>query len=575
MRIFTLLFILLSYRAIAQNYAPPLNIPLTLAGSFGELRPNHFHMGCDFKTGGVEGLPLFSVQNGYVARIQINPGSYGKVIYINHPNGVTSVYAHCQRFYGKIAQKLDEEQRKQKINEIELLFEPGDLPVNKGDTIAFSGNSGNSSGPHLHFELRTTATETALNPLTHGFSIVDNTAPTPYRIKAYAVTKEGYCIPGKSKVEGIKKVKDSYQITSKFFAIPANFCTIDGGIGFALETKDKIGTDNNCGTYEIGLSINKEAIFNQKLDSISFDHSRHINSHKDFAAYNGAKAHFHKSFGVDNNQLFVYPQRSYGIPAKPKDKFNLEYSLFDARRNKTTLFTKVVIDSGAILTVIPFEPHDAYLWPTMSYTFTGHDFTLTVPEGACYEPVLKNQGSMKICRIGDSKQPTAKDLEVRMTAKDKIHLGKQVITVTREGRAPVALATSYHNDTLIAASKYFGTFNVACDTLAPTIAWKSLPATDTLLRKRTFYASVNDKLSGIASYNFYVDGEWIPVYLDGKNNHIVIELSKNITEAKHTFQLDVIDACGNTASLTKQLEFTKKAALPVKKAVKKKPVKRK
>ena len=147
------------------DFISPLSIPLDVSGSFGELRSNHFHSGLDLKTNSVEGLDVFAVADGYISRIKISTFGYGKAIYITHPNGYTTVYGHLQKANGAIEEYIKQQQYIQKAFEVEMFLKPSELPVKQGDIIAFSGNSGGSGGPHLHFEFRDTKTEKIINPL--------------------------------------------------------------------------------------------------------------------------------------------------------------------------------------------------------------------------------------------------------------------------------------------------------------------------------------------------------------------------------------------------------------------------
>jgi murein DD-endopeptidase MepM/ murein hydrolase activator NlpD len=186
---------------------PPLGIPLELSATFGDIRPNHFHMGLDFRTNGREGIPIHAIDEGFISRIRISPSGYGKVIYVDHPNGTTSVYAHCSSFSTKINDFILPIQKKQFLNELDLSFTKNNLKVKKGEFLAYSGNSGNSTGPHLHFEIRNTKTEIAMNPLTVGFAVKDTLAPQITAFKLYAIDENGYVIPGKSKLMKVEKSK--------------------------------------------------------------------------------------------------------------------------------------------------------------------------------------------------------------------------------------------------------------------------------------------------------------------------------------------------------------------------------
>ncbi|MFM7636255.1 MAG: M23 family metallopeptidase, partial [Crocinitomicaceae bacterium] len=179
---------------VSDEIHSPLTIPLNLSTLFGDICPNHLHMGLDFRTNGVEGVPVFSIREGYVSRIRISRGGYGKVLYVNHPNGHTSVYAHCSKFFGNIDSLVSKWQVERQENEIDTNLSAFILPVIKGQQIAFSGNSGSSTGPHLHFEIRETLNEIALNPLEHGFQLIDETPPVIEAIKIVPVSREGFVI---------------------------------------------------------------------------------------------------------------------------------------------------------------------------------------------------------------------------------------------------------------------------------------------------------------------------------------------------------------------------------------------
>ena len=206
---------LLSLNSFAQennkkDYHSPLGIPLVLSSNFGELRPNHFHMGLDFKTNGREGYNLYCIEDGYVSRIKVSPYGYGQVVYIDHPeDGITSVYAHCSEFKGQLDSIVKAHQQEEQDFAIEIFPKPNEIRLKRGEVFAISGNSGGSSGPHLHFEIRDTKTEAALNPLNFGFDIADHKAPEIRGLKVYSITEDGYRYPGKSLVKTAAKGKST------------------------------------------------------------------------------------------------------------------------------------------------------------------------------------------------------------------------------------------------------------------------------------------------------------------------------------------------------------------------------
>lgn len=189
----TLLAQELDINSIPKNYyVHPLDIKLNLAGSFGEIRANHFHSGLDIKTNQREGLPVYAVADGYISRVRIQIGGFGYALYIDHPNGTTSVYAHLQRFNPKIALFLKNQQYKSKSFAVDYPLTPIEIPVKKGELIAYSGNSGSSGGPHLHFEIRNTKTEQTINPLLFGIKVEDTIKPTITGLYLYTLNDDPF-----------------------------------------------------------------------------------------------------------------------------------------------------------------------------------------------------------------------------------------------------------------------------------------------------------------------------------------------------------------------------------------------
>ena len=209
----TFFYLIVCFTAVSQsttNFRSPMDIPLQLSGNFGELRPGHFHAGLDIRTQGKVGLPIYAIDSGYVSRIAVSEGGYGKVIYITHPNGFTSVYAHLRKFYGSFQGLARDIQYGQQVFQFDSSLTETNLTVAKGDIIGYSGNTGGSAGPHLHFEIRNTKTEHPINPLLFGFEIKDNIAPKIYAIGIYPLSTTSN-VNGKNEKRILKAVGNGKQ----------------------------------------------------------------------------------------------------------------------------------------------------------------------------------------------------------------------------------------------------------------------------------------------------------------------------------------------------------------------------
>ena len=244
----------------------PLDFPMSLAANFGELRPNHYHMGLDIRTQHRENQPVHAAADGYVARVEIEPAGFGQAIYIRHPNGYTTVYGHLNQFFPALAAYVHQQQYRLQSWQVDLTLPPGLFPVRKGDFIAYSGNTGGSQGPHLHFEIRRTDGDINLNPLLFGLPVPDRTPPTLLRLAWY------------DRNEGI--YEQSPHILPKF---PTLLIVPTSRISFALSAFDtQSGSANPNGIYEADLYVDHLPVIGFQMNNISYDDTRNVNAHIDY-----------------------------------------------------------------------------------------------------------------------------------------------------------------------------------------------------------------------------------------------------------------------------------------------------
>ncbi len=255
------------------HYTPPLDIPLMLTGNFGDIRNGSFHFGIDFRTEEQEGFPVFSVADGYIARIKIEPGGYGRAIYVNHPNGVTSVYAHLKALNDTLTKFMKKQQYLRESFFIDFEFTPNQFPVKQCDTLGFSGNAGLSTGPHLHFEFRDTKTQDPLNCLISDFPVVDTLKPIIKKLWIYQV-------PGYFSEENL--IKKSYELighNGNYFLKQDKIIQLPKYAGFGVEAYDFItDTIRKLSFYSIKMYVDSELWFNTTFDEMSFDQVGLVNS---------------------------------------------------------------------------------------------------------------------------------------------------------------------------------------------------------------------------------------------------------------------------------------------------------
>ncbi len=524
----------------------PLAIPLKLSANFGELRSNHFHMGLDFKTNKKEGYSIFSIDDGFVSRVRISPNGYGKVIYVNHPNGLTSVYAHCSKFNNTIDSIMEAIQMEQLENEVEVFFRIDEIKVQAGDLIAYTGNTGHSQGPHLHFEIRNTETQKALNPLLFGFKIADHISPEINSLRLYSLTQEGYNIPGKIQKQALPAAINGKISLTDTLVIQSDFLCKDGYLGFSFEMQDRYdGESNLCGIYASQLEIDNQLEFCQAIDSIDFIESRYINNHMDYSAFTNEKRHFHKAFRTEKNPLDIYPCEQNGIKqVEANTLYNLFFRASDFENNKTTLNLKFQADSTSFMACDDIFSTENFLFPDSSYVFENEKIRFSISENTFYEPVQKNVCLNGPFSIGDVKQPIQKTVTVSLKSPE-INSEKYYIEVVTSGGVKKALKSVQLNGWITAESEYLGTFSLKQDKTAPTIVAYNFKINDQKISKSEIFWKIQDAATSILSYDLYVDGIWKPVYYDNKNDTIGYELPLQFS-GNHQFKVVASDYYKNT-----------------------------
>ena len=535
----------------STNFRSPMDIPLIVAGNFGEVRSNHFHTGIDFKTMGVRGKNIYSIEDGYVSRIVFSHYGYGRALYISHPNGYTSVYAHLSKFKSPIAQYVKNHQYSSQKETFNVFPDSGEIEVKKGQIVALSGNSGSSSAPHLHFEIRETNSENPMNPLLFGYKITDTKKPMINNLKIYPLDDQAL-VNGHhhDKVIPVKKnKKGTYFINQKITAF--------GNVGFALHSTDRLNARNICGLYTLDLTVNGNDLFSHKLDKLDFSTNRYVNHHVDYLRHKRNNQTFHKSFMKGNNLLDIYNYVDNGyLYAENDSTYTMKYVAKDFAKNTSSLIFKVEGDDTE--KPIKFNGDkicDKYFKYSESNYYEAKDFHLLMAENTLYDDLcfyyrpssdtnyLSGIHNLVVNYGGVHqyyKLSIAPNQEI-----DSLLLPKLLIVAIDENGKISDKGGEYQEGFVTARVREFGKFAIAIDTTKPTL----IPLTENIKLSKSSSISfkIGDNLSGIQSYNARIDGEWILTNYLRKKNKLVVSLSemKELTSGSHELEIEVTDERGN------------------------------
>jgi len=559
------------FNAFAQYPYPkdyfisPIALELKLVGNFGEIRPDHFHSGIDISTEGKEGFPIYAIADGFVSRINISPYGYGKAIYVDHPNGYTSVYAHLKSFNPTIGNFAKNIQYLKESFDIDTLLSPL-LFVKKGDIIGYSGNSGSSQGPHLHVEIRDTKTEMPINPLLFGYKIKDDVPPHMISLTIYPLSASS-SINGKQKTKKMEIKPDG-----EFYTVDkSDTLIIHGETGFGIECFDtETGSTNPNAVFSIELQSGGRRMYYAEFEKFAFEDTRYVNTHIDFSEKEINNIKIQKCFVSKNNQLGIYKGlRNYGIMNFNDNSDHwMRIILKDIAGNTSTLIFKVKGTTAEIIAkdtalVSPEKPYcDALFNCEADNYYKDDNIEVSIPINALYDDVFftinkfpKNADTYSpVYRIKNKETAIHIPYLLKIKANNlPVQLQKKavVVTLTAKGNYHY-IGGNYADGWVIANPRVFGSFTVVTDTSAPNIN----PSFKIHAKNVADFSTTNeiritivDNLSGINTYRGTIDNRWVLFEYDAKSNVLTYTFDERIKSGNHTLRLEVTDNTDNKSNL--------------------------
>ena len=551
--------------AIPKGYfSPPLNIGLALTGSFSEVRPNHFHSGIDFSVQKKEGLPVFAVADGFISRIKVSPFGFGNALYIDHPNGFTSVYGHMKGYNDTITEYVRANQYKLKSFEVDLFpaNKKEHIYVKKGQLIGYTGNSGSSGGAHLHFELRNTKTENIINPLLFGFNLPDNYPPYIDFIKIYPEDNNSYIVSSNEVTRfNVKKSGNStYRLATKdTLSLWGNFSIGAQAFDFNQNLSDRNGF------YSIKMFVDSAEFFSLVCDSFSFAESRYVNATIDFSANYNLGSRIIKSRKLPGNHLSFLKSNKDGIVSFTDNKVHeISILVADESNNTVNLRFWVKPQKPAGFVQVPSIP-EADTAVQFKYNkfnkFETNDLKVEITPGCLYQDIKftyrKRPGSKgmfsEIHYLHDPEVPIHNKIKVSIKATglpQNLQSKALLVRIDREGdRSPAG--GSYENGYVETSTNLFDGYAIVVDTIPPIIR----PSSENAKSKSSLKFTVSDNFSGISTYKGEVNGQWALVEWDPKNKLMVYKFDKVANPGKNKFSLFLEDEKGNKTSYS--TTFTK------------------
>lgn len=537
----------------------PIDARISLSGNFGELRTNHYHMGLDMRSDQAENRPVKAAAGGYIARVSVASGGFGRAIYINHPNGLTTVYGHLNDFYPDLEKYLKEQQYAQESWAVSLDFSPEQFPVKKGQFIAFSGNTGGSAGPHLHFEIRNTANDKVLNPLLFNLPIGDNSPPTIARLYIYDRCFSTYSQSPKNLP--IKAVGTNYTTTQNVVTVNTD------KVSFGISANDKqSGSNFSNGIFESVIYLNGLPLTGFQMDSIDYVETRYLNANIDYKTRAGGGPYIQHL-----SRLPGYPEGFYtdfngdGVIELKDDKVHdVKIVVKDANGNKTSLDFKIrkglITETGGDNSDTFYQTREFH--PGYVNVFENEEFHVylspeTLYDSVAFNPVQKKSTAAdsysNIHSVLSGLIPAHNAFKVKIKPTREIPdslQGKVLMKRNWNGKTEVS-STKKEGDWYVSSFRTFGDFELIVDNEPPVIGGFANGAN--LSQSRSIVFTPRDN-NGIRSFRAEVNGQWLR-FTNDKGRNFIYTFDEMVPKGKNTMKVTVTDLAGNVAE--RVIDFTR------------------
>ncbi len=563
---FALSHLCIGAQQVAQNpYVYPLQgVARLYSGSFGEFRGGHFHSGVDIKTDGVEGKRVVAVADGYISRVGYSSSGFGLALYVTHPNGTTSVYAHLSRFREDVNNRVREERYNQQKHAITLFLGRDEYPVKQGEVIAYSGNSGSSAGPHLHFEIRDSRSQRPQNVFAKGY-ITPRDTRRPIIYKLYYVevdTLDG--VPHKSarRTYTTKNVA----LGQYTLSVPNNQISVGRNGYFIIEAVDrKDNVTNSFGLYEVEGRLDDTTFFKYRMDGFSFADTRYVNAVSDYAVSLISPREVLRLSQIECGTNQFYEQlRDGGVVSREagqrgvvkifvRDDVGLEAVLrFGVVGAERSFAAKV--DSAAQI-----------VRADRQFVYKGQGVRVTIPAKALYESMpfaceessveLKDTSIMALSlayKILDRETPIHRPIEIAIEADVMLDNQPHVaLALLGENGTASYAGGGYRASAVVGSTRSSGVYAAVMDRVPPVVLPRFVDGAD-LTTHSTISFNIKDNFSGIKSYNAYIDGKWVALeYRAGRITHIFVTPP---TRSEHTIRVEIEDNCGNSSWLERKFK---------------------
>ena len=536
-------------QTIDNNYfTKPLSIPMYLSGTFGELRGNHFHSGLDIKTQGVIGKQVLAAADGYVSRIKISPWGYGKAIYLKHPNGYSTVYAHLNHFNSIIDSIVKAEQYRRRSFAMDFYPEKDLMKLKQGEVLAYSGNSGGSGGPHLHFEIRDPQ-ERPLNPMNFGITVADTKKPEIFMLRLYKI------YTGQNlQIEDFKSYKGKIPLNAdKVIDASERFFI---GVG-AIDKQN--GASNRNGIYGYKVLLDSQIVFHYQADRLVFSEKRFINAFIDFAYFIAHKSRLMITRVLPGNKSSIYDlvKNNGIIHLQDTLKHRIDIHVFDHKNNQSSYTFHVKKEKE-----MPLFKFKELLPPNLFYnkdnSFETSDAKAFIAENTVYEDVQFSLSSKKnpytpyskLIRFGNAHIPMHKyanlSIKCDSTLKPELYAKAAIVSLTRNNGWYYE-GGKYNDGYVHVRTRSFGEYFIVVDTIAPVIKAGNIYSGKNISNLQNITMEISDNLSGIKSYIANVNQKWVLGEYDPKRNLLTFPIDEHWPKGKITFVLEVRDDKNNVS----------------------------